>query len=857
MSITHFCVLVHHRLPALCCAFLCTGALALIIGSTTTCQFLKINYIGSSSHSPMENFDNTPIIDTISPFTKTSSHYTTSTTYSDENNNSLPSTARTAKTYSNTHDLGLFCASSIYIESSSKDIMWQLARGFTFASLFLVSFCTIASWTSTLWKPSYNSWKILSIVTIVAAVVETPIFLFFSTKPCVMDGQECMVGQGFFMLLWSIISLVSVTVVTQVFNYPEYIDVLDEWKVMKDSRRMRNRQFMTLIDTARDLEYGSGPDNNHHCQQERVDENEIQEYLINHNNIMDSNEIDVLDEGERRMKRNSSMNLFARSLIATKSLLLGNNHVKHEVFQESSDYEDEDNYKNNNNQNNNQVQTTSDVEMVLLEYDDKRNQQATMNKMKYIDTKSDSSRLLIRIGDYGNRHKEDDRVSIRSFELSLDDYSITSDGQESPDNNMVDDVDDNHPTTPERSNGDISSQDEDMDKDENDGAIVIYHVQFSPASRAATQSESPEKDQDSHNVFPTQQLTKYNDDGSDDDSNNENDYKLILGDEGGTNNKQNASANAVTGHKYSLDSILLHNKYLGDLETHQNRLLNDSGNDKEEEKAVLDNMSFYKAIEAGTNAAVDSNNYQEIEPEPVYYSSDESETSSLSSYTESALDGDSVFDGIEEAEVESSYSDSDLIQTSKYLKKKIKRLRRKVEKRKEKSIRRRSPRSSRSVCSKISLTEYTINEETDFDLEMEDYSGDDYRKGLHLYNVVTPMNDEYHSVKSSPAGIVSSFQKKPKPYFFTDDYSNDDKNGQKKKQSCCLPRVVPIVIPNDDEVGHYSDNCSLSTSARKARRQRIRMEMVKTRIRALKSPPEILRLNDSIDDTCGSDEASI
>ena len=198
MTLPYPCVLIHHRLPAICCALLCTGAMILSINSATTCQFLKIKY-DNTPHSPLENFDNVPIIE--KPIFDPRYHHRSNNQENDNDNRN---------TYSETHDIGLFCNSVQY----EPDLMWKVSRGFTFASLAIVTICTITSWMITsFFKASTTSWKLLSILTLSAAGIETPIFLFFTTKTCQpqqqqqINGGECAAGEGFFMLLWSIILL--------------------------------------------------------------------------------------------------------------------------------------------------------------------------------------------------------------------------------------------------------------------------------------------------------------------------------------------------------------------------------------------------------------------------------------------------------------------------------------------------------------------------------------------------------------------------------------------------------------------------------------------------------------------------
>ena len=886
LSLSHFFSIISQRLPILCCAFLCSGALALCIGSITTCQFFRINYNNNAGnlndHSPFENFDN------VSSY---------STSYRDAFTTASSKAATQTSTYSNTHDLGLFCPSSIYSEDAPSDLIWQLSRGFTFASLVLLSFTSIASWSCTIIRnqPSAYSWKMLSIIALLSAGIETPIFLFFSVKPCVTDGQKCVPSKGFFMLVWSVVLLVACAILTQVFDYPDYLNGLEEWKVKKSSsdyvedyedvdeehgavdfddengrrrrvRRIRGdqRHFMSLMESNIDLEHGVDEKimNNsyNHDQQQQLQQQQQQQqpqHQEKHDVIEQDNNILETNESNDQPQSLQSDDI----ITTTKRLLYGyfNSYLKHSLLREDSNYDGEYNeneYKNDS--------TTSNLEMKLTH---RQEEETTLMKMKYLDTKSDSSRLLIRIGDKGNKI-DHDGASIRSFELNLDDHSIVS-----LDNHSSEQL-----TTPRlSSHGSNSSQNIHDDEivypyADNDSGVIISPAQFSPARRAAANSESFEIYQSVNgaDTFPTQQLrlrdehdknTEYQSQKSSErDHSNDlmNMHELYLG------NPEHSSRGM---DKQDTESIQLQTLYLG------NETIDTYAQGNVEKVITIDNMSLLEAIVAGTNAAEDANNYKELDPEPVYYSSSssESETSSISTGTKETAENNYMLfydcNDQDPEELFETYSEGDLKQTSKYLQKKLKRLQRKAEKRKEKdSKRRKSPKSgSKSVCSKISLTELTIDEETDMDLELEEYSGDDNNKGFHALNLVSPLSAYGpQSVKSSPAKILTSLTKKPKAFFYADvDSSGEDNESYKHEQTkiqYCVSKELPIVSPISDNEEHYysaGESSSLSTGARNARINRIRMEMKRYRLGSpKKNLSEILRANDSLDVSYGSDEAS-
>jgi hypothetical protein len=205
------------RMPALCCAFLSSSSLALSIGAFTTCQFLKISY---SAHSPEDGF----LISDGSQIEE-----------------------REEYLYDR-HNLGIFCHSSLY--SRRNDLMWNLSRYFLIAATVLLGFSFLLSWgIATIIRPTRRNWKALSVMSIATAGLQIPVFLFYAVRPCQTGETQCKAGQGFFMLVWSVMFLVSLTIVTQCCNYPASRESYVSWKIQERNYAIyRNEETFDEMD---------------------------------------------------------------------------------------------------------------------------------------------------------------------------------------------------------------------------------------------------------------------------------------------------------------------------------------------------------------------------------------------------------------------------------------------------------------------------------------------------------------------------------------------------------------------------------------------------------------------------------
>lgn len=192
---------ISQRYPPLGCALLSAAALSLSIRSATTCQFLKISY---AAHAPNEDGFIVPD-EVMGP--------------DDINTNEMDK-----------YRIGILCPSQYF--SREGDIMWNLSRYFIIASFALLGISLVYSWgLSTCFRPTHCNWKVLSVVSILAAGAQIPAFLMYASQPCQLNNARCASSVGFFMLMWSIVLLVVITLLTQCFDYPKWRQEMERWKV--------------------------------------------------------------------------------------------------------------------------------------------------------------------------------------------------------------------------------------------------------------------------------------------------------------------------------------------------------------------------------------------------------------------------------------------------------------------------------------------------------------------------------------------------------------------------------------------------------------------------------------------------
>ena len=182
-----------HRLPAISTSCLTSLGLAFAIGSGMTCSFL--NVIPSNGVFLEFVSDNGMIID-------------------------VPSSS-----------LGILCENKHY--EIEGDIMREWSRIFLFVSWGIGGLAvTLSVALTTVLPPTECTWKLLSILAAVVAVVQVPIFLVFEAEPC--TEENCTISNGVFFLIMSTISWIAVTIVTQCMDPPLWAVELNGWRVRSD-----------------------------------------------------------------------------------------------------------------------------------------------------------------------------------------------------------------------------------------------------------------------------------------------------------------------------------------------------------------------------------------------------------------------------------------------------------------------------------------------------------------------------------------------------------------------------------------------------------------------------------------------
>jgi hypothetical protein len=152
---------ISQRYPPLGCALLSAAALSLSIRSATTCQFLKISY---AAHAPNEDGFIVPD-EVMGP--------------DDINTNDMDK-----------YRIGILCPSQYF--SREGDIMWNLSRYFIIASFALLGISLVYSWgLSTCFRPTHCNWKVLSVVSILAAGAQIP--AFFNVCFSALSIEQCSV----------------------------------------------------------------------------------------------------------------------------------------------------------------------------------------------------------------------------------------------------------------------------------------------------------------------------------------------------------------------------------------------------------------------------------------------------------------------------------------------------------------------------------------------------------------------------------------------------------------------------------------------------------------------------------------
>jgi hypothetical protein len=187
-----------HRLPAISASCLATVGLAFAVSAGTSCSFLEVN--PSNGHF-LQFYQGNGLILEISSST-----------------------------------LGILCENKYY--DLEGDLMRELSRIFLLIALgFGICACALAWSLASVLAPSDCTWKLLSILSAVIAVIQVPIFLIFEAVPC--TEQNCSISSGVYFLIMSTLSWIAVTVVTQCTDVPL-------WAIERNGWRVQNGELPTV-----------------------------------------------------------------------------------------------------------------------------------------------------------------------------------------------------------------------------------------------------------------------------------------------------------------------------------------------------------------------------------------------------------------------------------------------------------------------------------------------------------------------------------------------------------------------------------------------------------------------------------
>lgn len=740
---------LQHRLPALAAAFLQSTALALTIYSGNTCQFLKVTY--DDPHSPLdgENFieDEQVLIDDQTTFHRT--------------------------VLSDNHDIGLFCDSESF--PNKDDSMWNISRAFLIGSYVLLGLGTLLAWgLSTIIRPTPKNWQALSVLSILTACIETPVFLFATIEPCQSyEGQTCNVGKGFFMHLWSVITLIFLTVFTQVHDCPQWWDVSMEWKIDK-----KREQFG-------EGEYDSLPYDN----------------LDNGPSLWSSK-----TDGE--YKRNIRRNFFISRWFAFTTFIRFGTNIKHTAITEEEMEENDEEIGCSSCDSNERINALSplavisnshDIERLMLQMtpdgkevgDDRQSQYSfDLNIDEHMDSPTQSSSHLLPM-------KGSDDALTKSLDFSNIPIQERRDTDESCPQQF------SH-SMPESSDQlDLSHRQEVATNTENAESFYSAHGNLSDNDNATGLEEKEEESRIDleYQHFPVQDLgEKFKNTAiqfsparraaiGEPVKRHENlalSESLKIGSKPPCLPKQDEKRNEVPTEVDQIPQELNGQAKLGG-STEDTPSLNVvecidiPEEDKEDSPQIITQvLREYRsplelAVLTGLNEAAKSNTSCDDEPEPIYYSSDDQ---SLSSSLSNSSDSSANLGNRQEIDLP-SWSDSDIIQletNSKCDKNKSHRSHKR---------RKRRRKSSRSICSKVSLLSMTIDEETDLDIENEDksasLSGTNYETTDEVItiggnsneegpNVISPMND-FPSHLPSESSYLNYYTESSRSSYYSSDSS--------------------------------------------------------------------------------------
>lgn len=151
---------------------------------------------------------------------------------------------------------GVFCDSDYF--SREGDSMWKTSEAFLYVSLVVGSMTTALAWILTYGiPPTDRTWKTLSIMSALTAVLNIPIFLLLESEPCTIDltRQQCSLSFASYILMAGAVCSIVVTILTQSVDPPRWGIELDAWKVCRRNNEVSTERMSLSRDIVMSDEY--------------------------------------------------------------------------------------------------------------------------------------------------------------------------------------------------------------------------------------------------------------------------------------------------------------------------------------------------------------------------------------------------------------------------------------------------------------------------------------------------------------------------------------------------------------------------------------------------------------------------
>ena len=151
--------------------------------------------------------------------------------------------------------IGLNCQGDFY--NLDNDRMWRISNLFSLVALAVGVTTFLIAWSGVISTPTLVLWKVMALAASLSALLQVPTFVVFESYPCsgFQTQQECKLSDGSYFLILSVVSWIATTAVTQFLDPPQWKQKLYLWRIPQ------NRTADTTLDedeeAAPELEQGS------------------------------------------------------------------------------------------------------------------------------------------------------------------------------------------------------------------------------------------------------------------------------------------------------------------------------------------------------------------------------------------------------------------------------------------------------------------------------------------------------------------------------------------------------------------------------------------------------------------------